>query len=128
MLFCYSRARELDAEKFQALSSKRRGKFDEHLDSLFDEFLKSQDAYIAFNFMDDPGREYFPIAEAEDDEIARIELPPDDFPKAIAHHAEIVSRIQATGYRFVTLDLAGFRSGGMNGASAVIPLSELLGV
>lgn len=61
-------------------------------------------------------------------EIARIELPVEEFPQALAHHDALVTRIQAAGYRFVTLDLAGFRSGSLNGASApvVVPLSELL--
>lgn len=61
------------------------------------------------------------------DEIARIEIPAQDFPKAVEHHAVIVEGIKATGYRFVTLDLAGFRSGSLNGANnqTVIPLAEL---
>jgi len=59
-------------------------------------------------------------------EIARIELPAEDFLKAIEHHAEIVKGVRAAGYRFVTLDLAGFRTGSLNGANgAVIPLTEL---
>ncbi len=62
------------------------------------------------------------------DQIARIEIPPEDFPHAIQHHAQIVAGIQASGYRFVTLDLAGFRSGSLNGSgSAVIPVMELMG-
>jgi uncharacterized protein len=56
-------------------------------------------------------------------EIARIELPPEEFPAAISHHTELVEGIQAAGYRFVTLDLSGFRSGSLNGAGPVaIPL------
>ena len=50
-------------------------------------------------------------------EIARLELPPEEFPTIIAHHDEIVSGIKAAGYRFVTLDLAGFRSGGLNASA-----------
>ena len=39
-----------------------------------------------------------------------------------------VEGIKAAGYQFVTLDLAGFRSGSLNGAETnnIIPLSELL--
>ncbi len=60
-------------------------------------------------------------------EIARIELPAEDFPKAIEQHAAIVKGVRAAGYRFVTLDLAGFRTGSLNGTnSAVIPLAEVL--
>jgi uncharacterized protein len=60
-------------------------------------------------------------------EIARIELPAEDFPKAIEQHAAIVKGVRAAGYRFVALDLAGFRTGSLNGTnSAVIPLAEVL--
>jgi uncharacterized protein len=44
-------------------------------------------------------------------EIARIELPIDDLQRAIEQHEQIVTGIRAAGYKFVTLDLAGFRSG-----------------
>lgn len=62
-------------------------------------------------------------------EIARLELLPEDFSQVVANHGEIVARIRATGYRYVTLDLAGFRSGGLQGAdqSNLIPLSDLTG-
>jgi uncharacterized protein len=65
------------------------------------------------------------------DEIARIELPAEDFARAIEAHQSIVKGVTAAGYRFVTLDLAGFRSGSLNGASAtttVVPMSDLLAV
>jgi pyridinium-3,5-biscarboxylic acid mononucleotide sulfurtransferase len=56
-------------------------------------------------------------------EIARIELPPEDFPQAIAQHTAIVTGVKAAGYRIVTLDLAGFRSGSLNSAGpTAIPL------
>jgi len=61
-------------------------------------------------------------------ELARIELPAEDFPQALAQHTALLTGIRAAGYRFVTLDLAGFRSGSLNGASsAVIPLAAVLG-
>ena len=55
-------------------------------------------------------------------EIARLELPAEEFPKAIEEHMAIVNGVKAAGYRFVTLDLAGFRSGSLNGANTAIPL------
>jgi pyridinium-3,5-biscarboxylic acid mononucleotide sulfurtransferase len=55
-------------------------------------------------------------------EIARLELPAEEFARAIEQHMTLVNRIKAAGYRFVTLDLAGFRSGSLNGANAAIPL------
>lgn len=60
-------------------------------------------------------------------EIARIELPAEEFPQAIAQHTRLVEGVRAAGYRFVTLDLAGFRSGSLNGANAgaVIALTEI---
>ena len=66
------------------------------------------------------------------DEIARLELPPDDFPTVLAHYEQIVAGIKAAGYRFVTLDLAGFRSGGLNAAAngnadhSLISVDELM--
>jgi|ERR1043166_2002917 hypothetical protein len=72
--FCVSKVRKLDVADFKALSKKVRQQFSEHLDRLFDEFLKSQDAFLGFNIMDQPGREYFPLAEASDDEIVRIDV------------------------------------------------------
>jgi len=48
------------------------------------------------------------------DQVARIEIPPEDFPIVLRERASIVSAIKATGYNYVTLDLVGFRSGSMN--------------
>ena len=56
-------------------------------------------------------------------ELARLELPVEEFAKALEQHIAIVNGVKAAGYRFVTLDLAGFRSGSLNGANAAaIPL------
>lgn len=48
------------------------------------------------------------------DEIARLELPLDKFPFILEHRTEVVDCIRQAGYRYVTLDLEGFRSGSMN--------------
>jgi len=48
------------------------------------------------------------------DAIARLELPREQFPEAIARAAELVVAVQSAGYRHVVLDLAGYRSGSMN--------------
>ncbi|MDW7982284.1 MAG: ATP-dependent sacrificial sulfur transferase LarE [Thermomicrobium sp.] len=48
------------------------------------------------------------------DQIARLELQPEDFPRALACREEIVARLRAAGYEFVTLDLEGYRSGSFN--------------
>ena len=54
--------------------------------------------------------------------IARVELSLDDLPKAIELREQIVEGIRAAGYRFVTLDLAGFRSGSVSSTDAAVPL------
>ncbi|MDQ7030735.1 MAG: ATP-dependent sacrificial sulfur transferase LarE [Ardenticatenia bacterium] len=56
-------------------------------------------------------------------EIARIEIPVEDFPKALAHREAIVEGIRAVGYQFVTLDLAGFRSGSLARAGHSVTVS-----
>jgi pyridinium-3,5-biscarboxylic acid mononucleotide sulfurtransferase len=48
------------------------------------------------------------------DTLARIELEPQDFAGALERHEEIVAGLKKLGYTYVTLDLAGFRSGSMN--------------
>ncbi len=51
-------------------------------------------------------------------ELARIELPLADLERAVAGRDQIVLAVQAAGYRYVTLDMEGLRSGNLNGASA----------
>jgi uncharacterized protein len=50
------------------------------------------------------------------DQIARIEITPQDFPKIIAEkmRSEIVENLKKMGYLYVTIDLAGYRTGSMN--------------
>jgi uncharacterized protein len=50
------------------------------------------------------------------DQVARIEVEPEDFETILAQREEIVSALKAAGYTYVALDLAGFRSGSMNEA------------
>ena len=48
------------------------------------------------------------------DNLARLEVEPEMFPAVLERREEIVAGLRAIGYTFVTLDLAGFRSGSMN--------------
>jgi len=50
------------------------------------------------------------------DTIARIELPPNDFPKLLEGNmaTDIARTLKEYGFKFVTLDLQGFRSGSLN--------------
>ena len=47
-------------------------------------------------------------------DVARLELVATEFENALARRDAIVERVKACGYRFVALDLAGFRSGSLN--------------
>ena len=49
------------------------------------------------------------------DDTARLEVDLEDIPLVLAHRIEIVEAIRQVGYRYVTLDLEGFRSGNLNG-------------
>lgn len=50
------------------------------------------------------------------DKIARIEILPEDMPRLAQEplRSELVAYFKTLGYTYVTLDLAGFRSGSMN--------------
>ena len=48
-------------------------------------------------------------------DVARLELEVDELPRALEHRAAIVAAVKQAGYRYVTLDLEGFRSGNLNG-------------
>jgi pyridinium-3,5-biscarboxylic acid mononucleotide sulfurtransferase len=58
-------------------------------------------------------------------DLARIEVPLDDLPRFIELQlrGELIAAFRALGFKFVTLDLEGFRSGSMN---SVIPIESLL--
>jgi pyridinium-3,5-biscarboxylic acid mononucleotide sulfurtransferase len=49
------------------------------------------------------------------DDTARLEVPLEDLPLVMARRDEVVQAVRAQGYRYVTLDLEGFRSGNLNG-------------
>jgi uncharacterized protein len=47
-------------------------------------------------------------------EIARLELDLAELALALERRAEVVAAVRAAGYRYVTVDLEGFRSGNLN--------------
>ena len=47
-------------------------------------------------------------------EVARLEILREEFELAVQHHEALQREIQALGYRFVAMDLGGFRSGSLN--------------
>lgn len=48
-------------------------------------------------------------------DIARIEVLPAQLPKLVANREAVIARLHALGFRYVTMDLEGFRSGSMDG-------------
>ncbi len=48
------------------------------------------------------------------EQIARIEIPPEDMEKLIRNREQIVERLNQLGYTYVTMDLEGYRTGSMN--------------
>lgn len=59
------------------------------------------------------------------EEVARLEIGAAEFPRAVELAAELNERIRACGYRFVAMDLAGFRSGSLN--EGVIQVVQVYG-
>jgi uncharacterized protein len=47
-------------------------------------------------------------------DVARIEVPPAAMGTVLAHREAIVAHFRALGFHWVSLDLAGFQSGGLN--------------
>jgi uncharacterized protein len=49
-------------------------------------------------------------------DVARVEVEPGDLPRLASDgvRERVVEALKALGYRYVTLDLEGFRSGSMN--------------
>jgi uncharacterized protein len=51
-------------------------------------------------------------------DVARIELPEDDLKTAVTMRDSLIEPIRRLGWRFITLDLAGFRSGSLSETTA----------
>ena len=58
-------------------------------------------------------------------DLARIEVSPNDLPRLVELElrGQLIATFRALGFKFITLDLEGFRSGSMN---SVIPVENLL--
>lgn len=50
------------------------------------------------------------------DDVARLEVPDGRLGEAVERRVEIIDAVKAAGYRYVTLDLEGLRSGNLNQA------------
>jgi len=59
----------------------------------------------------------FPELRVRDyDDVARIEVPVASLDSLVARRSEVVAAVQSAGYRYVTVDLEGLRSGNLNQA------------
>lgn len=63
-----------------------------------------------------------------DGDLARVEVPLDDLPRLVdlQTRGELVAAFRAAGFKFVTLDLEGFRSGSFNGSLPLVSLTPLI--
>jgi pyridinium-3,5-biscarboxylic acid mononucleotide sulfurtransferase len=61
-------------------------------------------------------------------DTARIEVPAEDLAAAVARRLDVVRAVQRAGYRYVTLDLEGFRSGNLNDGLTEEALASPVGV
>ena len=51
-------------------------------------------------------------------DVARVEVESNDIPRLVERREAVTEALKALGYRFVTIDLEGFRSGSMNPPAA----------
>jgi uncharacterized protein len=61
-------------------------------------------------------------------DTARIEVPAEDLAAAVARRLDVVRAVHRAGYRYVTLDLEGFRSGNLNDELTEEALASPVGV
>jgi uncharacterized protein len=57
-------------------------------------------------------------------DVARIEVEAQDVQAVVEERERIVRRLKGLGYKYVALDLAGFRSGSMNDVLELTPVSR----
>ena len=111
-----------NADKPQAACLSSRFPYGTAIDQQLPAQVESAEGVLA-----DHGFSQFRVRHHGD--VARLEILPEEFEKAILHHTELQRQIQALGYRFVALDLGGFRSGSLNeelnASDSVIPVINI---
>ena len=86
----------------------------------------AEDVLVDLGFEQFRVRHHGSNSESGVGDLARIEIPPTAFPHALEKYTQITDGIKAAGYRFVTLDLGGFRSGSLNSRSLSLKLQPEL--
>jgi uncharacterized protein len=66
----------------------------------------------------DLGFQQFRVRLHDNDRLARVEVAPEEMPRAFAPEmaTEISARLKAVGFAYVALDLEGYRQGSLNEA------------
>lgn len=96
-----------NAQKPQAACLSSRFPYGSHItEARLAQVEAAEDALAELGFSQ------FRVRHHED--VARIEIVAEELSRAIELRAEIQDRVKATGYRFVAVDLGGFRSGSLN--------------
>ncbi|MDA1076432.1 MAG: ATP-dependent sacrificial sulfur transferase LarE [Proteobacteria bacterium] len=88
--------------------------------SSIDEKLLAQ-VESAESVLDKAGFTQFRVRHHGD--VARLEIGPDEFPRVLEMAGDLQRDIKACGYRFVSLDLGGFRSGSLNEGIQIIEVT-----
>lgn len=57
-------------------------------------------------------------------DLARVEVPEQALVGCVTRRHEVVAAVTAAGYRYVTLDLQGLRSGNLNQAAGITPAED----
>ncbi len=95
-----------NAQKPQSACLSSRFPYGTHID----EALLAQ-VESAENVLAELGFTQYRVRHHED--VARLEIAEDELPRALELRERLQDAIKACGYRFVALDLAGFRSGSL---------------
>ena len=106
-----------NADKPQAACLSSRFPYGSHIDEQRLAQVEAAERVLA-----DLGFTQFRVRHHED--VARLEVDVSELERAVAMREALQARIKAVGYRFVALDLGGFRSGALNeGVIEVVNLS-----
>ena len=96
-----------NAEKPQAACLSSRFPYGSHItEARLAQVEAAEDALAALGFTQ------FRVRHHES--VARIELVAEELPLAVQQREEVQRRVRQAGYRYVALDLGGFRSGSLN--------------
>lgn len=96
-----------NAQKPQAACLSSRFPYGSHItEARLAQVEAAEDALAALGFTQ------FRVRHHES--VARLELLPEELPRALRLREEVEQRVREAGYRYVAVDLRGFRSGSLN--------------